>query len=90
MSSKNIKPAKQKKSLKAAKAEFISEKIKSITTKSHPFISSFLEKEKKEMKKKLIQLGFSRNSDLFDKMNIAMNDLSYFIEVNSQVKDTVG
>ena len=47
MSSKNIKPVKQKKSLKAAKAEFISEKIKSTQGKTHLFIPSFLDKEKK-------------------------------------------
>jgi hypothetical protein len=42
MSSRNIKPLKEKKSLKAAKAEFIAEKIKSNTEKIQPFISSFL------------------------------------------------
>jgi hypothetical protein len=44
---KGHKPPKQKKSLKAGKAEFISEKIKSIAVKTRPFISSFLDKEKK-------------------------------------------
>lgn len=47
MSSKNIKPMKEKKSLKAAKSEFIAEKIKSNSEKVQPFICSFLEKEKK-------------------------------------------
>ena len=41
------------------------------------------------MKKKLIKLGFNRNSDIFNEMKIAMNDLSYLIEKNSQPKAIV-
>ena len=36
------------------------------------------------MRKKLLALGFNSNDPLLEKMEIAMNDLSYFIEVHSQ------
>ena len=84
MSKKGIKPSKEKKNLKAAKAEFISEKIKSSTEKTRPYIPSFLINERKEMRKKLISLGFSSKDPILEKINIAANDLSYFIEVQSQ------
>lgn len=38
------------------------------------------------MEKKLLNLGFNQNDPLVEKMQIAMNDLSYFIEVYSQNK----
>lgn len=38
------------------------------------------------MIKKLTSLGFNPNDPMIVKMNIAMNDLSYFIEVHSQNK----
>lgn len=38
------------------------------------------------MKRKLLNLGFNMNDPMIEKMTIAMNDLSYFIEVHSQNK----
>lgn len=83
MTRKGIKPSKEKKSLKAAKSEFISEKIKASCEKSKPYVASFLINERKEMRKKLVSLGFSSKDPILERINIAANDLSYFIEVQS-------
>lgn len=49
-------------------------------------IPQFLEYEKKKMKKDLTNLGFDPEDPLLRDLNIAMNDLSYFIEVHSYHK----
>ena len=41
------------------------------------------------MKKDLVSLGFDPDDELLKDLNIAMNDLSYFIEVHSYNKKTV-
>jgi hypothetical protein len=48
-----------------------------------------LEYEKKKMKKDLISLGFDAEDPLLKDLNIAMNNLSYFIEVHSFYKKVV-
>jgi hypothetical protein len=41
------------------------------------------------MKKDLISLGFNGEDPLLKDLNIAMNDLSYFIEVHSFYKKVI-
>lgn len=52
-------------------------------------LPQFLEYEKKKMKKDLISLGFNAEDPLLKDLNIAMNDLSYFIEVHSFYKKVI-
>lgn len=40
------------------------------------------------MKKKIASLGLNMSDPMIEKMNISMNDLSYFIEVYSQNRKT--
>jgi hypothetical protein len=41
------------------------------------------------MKKDLVSLGFDPDDELLKDLNIAMNDLSYFIEVHSYNKKNI-
>jgi hypothetical protein len=83
MQRKGIKPNKEKKSLKAAKSEFITEKIKE--SKNLPIIPEieFLKLERKRMKKDLVALGFLPDDALERTLNMPLNDLNYFIELHA-------
>jgi hypothetical protein len=86
MQKKDIKPNKEKKSLKAAKSEFITEKIKE--GKNLPIIPEvdFLKDQKKKMKKDLIALGFVADETLDRTLNMPLNDLNYFIELHASTR----
>lgn len=88
MQRKGIKPNKEKKSLKTAKGEFITEKIKEGKTEKNekgeksviPAVD-FLKDQKRKMRKDLIALGFTLGEDLQNILKMPLNDLNYFIEL---------
>ncbi len=86
MQAKGIKPNKQKKSLKSAKSQFITQKIKQ--SKNLQIIPEvdFLKDKRRKMKKDLVALGFVADEALEKTLNMPVNDLNYFIELYASTR----